>query len=307
MANPASRAVVPALGLLLAACSPGEQSGHLPSYGSTPAAEVARPRELLLGVRLTRRPERFFEVYQPLVDDLNRELADTRFRLDLSRSDAALEDKLREGRLQLAIANPFPAVRALQHGYRIVARIGRADTTRGVIVVRRDAAIRHFADLKGRAMSVPEENPPAGLMLTRWTLRAHGIDFARDLDLRRTGSSESSLLSVYYGRTSAGTSALGTWRAFMRGQPDHAAHMEVRWQTAGLPGNALIVHQSLPEALARRIRARLFALYRDGAGKVLLARADIDRIEPADRAGYAPVRDFVRSYEAVYGRVEESR
>ncbi|MDH4189537.1 MAG: phosphate/phosphite/phosphonate ABC transporter substrate-binding protein [Betaproteobacteria bacterium] len=295
------------LGFVLAlqwGCSRAPESAHVPVYGDTPVIHAAPGSEWLLGVRLTRRPERFFEIYQPLVDDLNRDLAGARFRLDLSRSNAVFADKLRHGRLQLAIANPYPAVRALGHGYRIVARIGAADATRGVIVVRRDSGLRDLSDLKGTAMSLRDRNSLGGVMLVRWMLREHGIELARDLTVRGVGSGESALLSVYYGRTPSGASTLSDWRAFQRTHRDSAERMEARWQTSGLPGNALLLQDSLPAHVVRHVRNWLLGLNRGPAGRALLARLDTDRVDLADANSYASVRNFIRRYEAAFGSVE---
>lgn len=279
--------------LLLAACGRDEPA-YRPTFSAHPPGNTAA---YTFGVHPLHNPTRLFEVYQPLMDYLNRHLNGVRLQLEASRNYAAYEEKLYAGYFDFALPNPYQTIQAAARGYRIFGKMGDDDNFRGIILVRRDSGIARVADLKGRAVSYPAPTALAATMMPQWFLHTHGVDVVHDLDNRYVGSQESSIMNVYQGHTAAGATWPPPWRAFTKERPELAKELEVKWTTEPLPNNGLVARADLPSVRVGEVAALLFALHTSEEGRALLTPMELSRFEPADDATYEPVRAFLRRFE----------
>jgi phosphonate transport system substrate-binding protein len=279
--------------LALAACvaEPGED--YQPAFSPEPPR---RTQVYLFGVHPLHNPERLFQVYQPLVEHINRGLTGARLQLEASRNYATYDERLFGGYFHLALPNPYQTVEALRHGYHVFGKMADDHEFRGILLVRKDSDLRTPLDLKGRAVSYPAPTALAATMLPQWFLHQQGVDVLRDLDNRYVGSQESSMMNVYLGETAAGATWPPPWRAFAKERPDLAAHLEVRWETEALVNNALIARDDVPAELVAEVGTLLFDLHRHPAGSAILAAMELSRFEPADDTAYAPVRAFLERF-----------
>lgn len=299
------RLAAPLLALGLAACQPGEDPAYAPSFAEQPPR--VGQQAYLFGVHPLHNPKRLFEVYQPLVDYLNRHLADARIKLEASRDYAAYDAKLAARHFDLALPNPYQTLAALDHGYRVFGKMADDDDFRGIILVRKDSRVREVQDLKGKAISYPAPTALAATMLPQWYLHTHGLDVMHEVDNRYVGSQESSIMNVYQGLTAAGATWPPPWRALSRSRPEVAAALRVIWQTEPLRNNGLIARDDVPPELVARVGQLLFHLHENAEGRRILAAMELSRFEPADAATYAPVRDFLRRFDAQVRPVLEDR
>ena len=281
---------------LLAGCRGAEEPAYAPRFADQPPRKE-RP-VYLFGVHPLHNPKRLFEVYQPLVDYLNRHLGDAWIKLEASRDYAAFDAKLASGRFHLALPNPYQTLVATEHGYLIFGKMGDDDNFRGIILVRKDSGIRAVADLKGKAVSYPAPTALAATMLPQWYLHRHGLDVMHDIENRYVGSQESSIMNVYQGSTAAGATWPPPWRALSRERPELARELEVIWRTESLPNNGLVARADLPPATVAEIGQLLFHLHEHDEGRRILAAMELSRYEPASTATYRPVREFLKKFEA---------
>lgn len=290
---------------LLSGCQPAPEARYEPEYADHPPG--AADAVYLFGVHPLHNPKRLFEVYQPLVDYLNRHLDGPEIKLEASRDYAAYDAKLAAGHFHLALPNPYQTLVAIESGYRVFGKMGDDHQFRGIILVRKDSGIRAVADLKGRAVSYPAPTALAATMLPQWYLHRHGLDVLRDIDNRYVGSQESSIMNVYRGSTAAGATWPPPWRALSRERPELARELEVIWETESLPNNGLVARSDLPSDWLARLGRLLFTLHEHAEGQRILAAMELSRYEPADTATYQPVRDFLREFEAQVRPVVERR
>lgn len=103
-------------------------------------------------------------------------------------------------------------------------------------------------------------------------------------------------MNVYLGDAAAGATWPPPWIAFQKDHPERAAQLEVRWQSAPLPNNGLVVRDDFPPALLKKVAAVFFSLHESAEGRALLSNLPLSRFEPADAATYQPVRDFVAHF-----------
>ncbi len=289
--------------MAVAACAPVAEEDYAPTFGplGSSAAEEYR-----FGVHPLHNPARLFEVYGPLMDYLNARIPGARFRLEASRNYAEYDKKLYSGHFHFALPNPYQTVNSLKHGYTVFGKMGDDANFRGIILVRKDSPIRQVADLKGKAVSYPAPTALAATMMPQYFLQTQGLDVNRDIANLYVGSQESSIMNVYLGKSAAGATWPPPWIAFTREHPTIAAQLEVKWETASLPNNGLVVRNDVPAPLRRQVEEALFNLHATPEGKAILARIPLSRFEPATSATYEPVRTFLRQYAATVRPLEEN-
>ena len=282
------------LSLLVFACQAPDTDSYKPLYRETPPKQE---NIYSFGVHPLHNPRRLFEIYQPLMDYLNARLTGVTFRLEASRNYAAYDEKLLAGHFHFALPNPYQTIQAAEQGYRIFGKMADDENFYGIILVRKDSAIQTVADLKGKAVSYPAPTALAATMMPQWYLYQQGLDINQDIENRYVGSQESSIMNVYLGHTAAGATWPPPWQAFSKEHPEIAATLEVRWRTASLPNNGLVVRNDVPAALLDQVSQLLFHLHEHPEGAAILAAMALSRFEAANSDTYGSVRHFLRRFE----------
>ena len=293
-----------ALPAFLVACGPEEGEAYSPRFADTPPGGT---EPLVFGIHPLHNPHRLFQVYQPLIDHLNRELKGARLRLEASRSYQDFERKLAAQSFAFVLPNPYQTVVARGAGYHVIGKMADDENFRGIILVRRDSAIATPADLRGKVIAYPAPTALAATMMPQWFLHHAGLDVRRDLDNRYVGSQESSIMNVYLGESVAAATWPPPWRAFQKANPEVAAQLEVKWQTESLVNNSLMVRDGVPAPVLEQVRAALLTLDKSEAGRAILARMELSRFEAADDDTYDPVARFIETFEREVRPVKETQ
>ena len=288
------------LPLLLSACSGPNDSGVPLSYSTEPSPS-ARPT-ITLGIHPLHNPAKLFELYGPIVDDLNHAIPEVRIQLEASRDYSEFENKLKQRQLELALPNPYQTLIAREYGYSIFAKIKGDEDFRGIILVRKGASdSQDIRQLKNKTLSCPARTALAACMMPLLYLQENGLDTEHHLHVVEVGSQESSMLNLARGLVDAAATWPPPWRAFQKSHPELASQMEVRWETPQLPNNSLMARDDIAPELIGRIREHLAGLSTTPRGQALLAQAEIQGFEAADDNAYIAVREFVERYKAQLG------
>ncbi|HSV30219.1 MAG TPA: phosphate/phosphite/phosphonate ABC transporter substrate-binding protein [Candidatus Omnitrophota bacterium] len=280
------------LALGVAACDDQGAEDYRPTY----TIKSATPAKTYRVGCPFNTPETLFAVYRPLIDYLNARLGGPVLELEASRDYESFEQKLYYRNFDFALANPYQTVMAVTNGFRIFAKMGDDHQNRGMILVRRDSGITRVADLRGKVVSYPASSALASALLPQDFLSRQGLDIGKDVDNRYVGSEESSILSVFLGRSAAATTWPLAWSRFQRDDPAKASQLEVKWQTESLPNGGWVARDDVPPDLVGRIAGLLLTLHESAEGRQLLDHMMVSRFEPADDATYAPVQDFLRRF-----------
>lgn len=280
-------------GLALTGCDDPSVQDYQPSYTIKSRTEDQSYR---LGCPFAT-PETLFAVYQPLVDYVNARLGGPRLKLEAARDYESFEQKLYYRNLDFALANPYQTVMAVPNGYRIFAKMGDDSQQRGLIVIRKDSAVREVGDLMGKAVSYPANSALAATMLPQEFFHQNGLDVQKDIENRYVGSEESAILNVYLGNSAAGTTWPQAWARFLRDEPAKAAQLTVRWQTRTMPNSGWVARDDVPEEVVAKLSQVLFAMDGDAEGRQVLEQIMVARFESADDKTYAPVQDFLRAFD----------
>lgn len=278
----------------LSGCDRDAEVRYIPLY-----SEIAPLSKniYIFGIHPLHNPTRLFEVYQPLLNYINARLKGAELRLEASRNYAAYDKKLFGGHFHFSLPNPYQTVTSTGHGYKIFGKMGDDKDFRGIILVRRDSDIEYVSDLKGKIVSYPAPTALAATMMPQWFLHTHGIDIDHDITNDYVGSQESSIMNVYLGRSAAASTWPPPWRAFIKERPEIAEKVMVKWQTAALPNNGLVVRKDVPKAIVDVVSSIIFSLHTHPEGMKILEAMELSRYEVADDETYAPVRRFLKRFE----------
>ena len=272
-----------------------EKNAYEPQYSET--SSLNNKKVYIFGIHPLHNPKRLFEVYQPMVDYINERLADSELRLEASRDYAAYDKKLFSGHFHFSLPNPYQTVVSTQKGYRIFGKMGDDDHFKGIILVRKDSNIKTVDDLKGKTVSYPAPTALAATMMPQWYLNTHGIDINKDIANSYVGSQESSIMNVFLGKSAAAATWPPPWRAFIKERPEIAKEVMIKWETASLPNNGLVVRKDVSEDLVDTISALIFNLHTHAKGKKILEAMELSRYEEADDRSYDTVKVFLEKFE----------
>jgi phosphonate transport system substrate-binding protein len=288
--------------LLVAGCeSSDSKQSSAPTFRDTP---IETERVYSFAVHPLHNPLRLFEVFGPLMTHLDEHIPGARFRLEASRNYPDYNRKIDAEGPDFLLPNPYQTLRAREHGYHVIAKMGDDHNFRGIILVRRDAGIDSVDDLAGGSISYPARTALAATMLPQHFLHEQGLDVIGEVDNRYVGSQESAVMNVYLGETDAGATWPPPWRALSAERPELAEALEVRWRTQTLPNNSVMAHQRVDAAVAEQVAALLDGLHETTAGPAILAGMELSRFERADDADYAAVATFVETFEQTVRPIE---
>ncbi len=283
------------------ACNPSHDAGYRPSYTKAPGRTNST---YILGVHPLHNPKRLHAIFGPIADYLSAEIPGATFKLEGARDYAAYDAKLYARRFHFALPNPYQTVNALRHGYRVFGKMGDDQNFRGIILVRKDAAINSVADLNGKAISFPAPTALAATMMPQQYLVDQGLNVMRDVDIRYVGSQESSIMNVYLGNVSAAATWPPPWRALAKERPEIKDALQVKWSTSALPNNGLVVRDDVPDEITKQVAKLLFSLHTHPQGQALLEPMELSRFEVATDDTYDPVIRFLKTFDKMVRPIE---
>ncbi len=279
--------------VLMAGCQNNSED-YTPRYSAHPPLQQ---RVYIFGVHPLHNPKRLFEVYEPMIEYINRRLDGGMVRLEASRDYEAFEKKLFSEKLDFALPNPYQTVKAAEKGYKIFAKMGDDQNFRGIILIRKDSGIKSIEDLKGKTISYPAPTALAATMMPQWYLHERGINITQDIKNNYVGSQESSIMNVYLGKSAAAATWPPPWKAFSKERPEIAKEVMVKWETFSLPNNGLVAHHHVPVGIVDQVAQIITSMQTTEEGRKILKTMELSRYEKADDRSYEPVRLFLKQFE----------
>jgi phosphonate transport system substrate-binding protein len=264
-------------------------------YSTVPAATLSPVYRLV--PHPLYNPQKIFEIFQPLVDYLNRQVPTANLRLETSRDYQAFEEKFRAREGEFLMPNPWQTLEAQKVGYHVISMWGNAADFKGIFIVRKDSGIKVPADLKGKVVSYPSPTALAAAIMPQYFLHQNGIDINKDIQNSYVGSQESSIMNIYLGQSVAGSTWPPPWRLFQKDHPAEAAQLKVIWETESLINNSVMTRDDVPQAIRLGVRQALLDLPNTPEGKKILDRMETARFLAADDASYDIVRDYIKRFE----------
>ena len=234
------------------------------AQGYRPTGSAAAETSYIFGVHPYTNPQSMLEDYAPIVRYLEQKIPGARFEVEASKDYADYEAKLAARRFHFSMPNPYQTVLALEHGYRVVAKMTPDENFRGLIVTRTDSPLKQPRDLAGKMVCFVSPTAVAATMLPLLWLHQQGVDVKR-LQIKYVGSQDSSILNAYAGDATACGSTVRFFGSWAKKDPEKAKEMQILWRTPSLPHNGIVARDDVDAALARRVAQALAGLDKDPA------------------------------------------
>ena len=287
------------LSLALGACDRSPRADYSPQASAEPPHPSNRI-EYSFGVPPLYNAVRFFDIYQPLIDELNHSISEFALRLETARDYPSYEIKVREAKLHFAMLNPHLVIAAEDCGYHIIGRT--ADKIWGLVVVRQDANVRRVADLKSASISFGARTDLAGTMMPKVFLKQAGLNVETQANIKYVGSQDSALMNVHLGLSAAACVSASGWNTFRKLHPDIAQTLQIRWQTDPLVGLGLLTRNDVPREHVATLTRVLFELQATPRGPEILEAMKVSGVRAAEAGTYDGVWEFLNDYRRMFGR-----
>lgn len=279
--------------LFFTSCSDNKNSKYEIKYSNK---SIINKTIYTFGVHPLHNPDKLFEVYQPLIDYLNKNLLNVELKLEASRNYSSYDEKLFSGYFDLALPNPYQTIVAADKFYNIFGKMSDDENFKGIFIVRKDSNIKNIQNIKNQKVSYPAKTALAATMMPQYYLYDNGIDINKDIENIYVGSQESSIMSVYLKKSIIGATWPPPWIAFKKQNPEIANELEIIWQTQHLLSNGLVAKKDFPKNILETISNLIFNLHKTEEGKKILKRMELSKFEKADFDTYNKVREFLKKF-----------
>ena len=224
-------------------------------------------------------PARVFQIWQPILQQLNNRLPFT-LKLETASDIPEFERQSLLGHFDFAFVNPYYAPKLYDAvGYQPVLA-DKKGALRGIIVVRRDAEIAGPTALQGEVMAFPAPNALGASMMIRRDLETR---FNTTAIPKYVHSHASVYLNVALGIVTAGG---GVNKTFSQ-QPDKVRNaLKVIYQTEIIPSHPVVVHPRVPEQVKQAVVDELFNMAQNDSGRALLGKVPVYQPGPVSFSDY---------------------
>jgi len=273
------------LGLLLTiAIGCGQPSEPPPS--SVAAAQQPVPAGVLTFGSVSLNPTHEYEVVRPFADFVAANLHNVgigRGRVVVVGSLSQMVEELREGRVDLLIDSPFPAVFVWQRTdvEPTLRRWKRgSDVYRSVVFTRVDSGVESVDDLAGKIIAFGEPFSTSGFLMPKAALAAAGLrlvnyeDPAASIPGDRVGyvfsnDAENTMFWVLKQKVVAGAVNADYFEALAG---DRISELRILHTTEPVPRNVVCVRNSLDPKVVQAIEDLLLEMHLNDEGRASLEK-----------------------------------
>lgn len=292
--------------LITSACSlNSENKTYEPEYSSELSSKTQVKINILFGIHPLHNPQRLFEIFNPLMSYLENQLPEYHFMLEASKDYASFEEKLSNKEFHIALPNPYQTIKIIDTGYSVFAKMNDDEKFKGILLAKKNSAIKKISDLKGKKISFPAKTALAGSMMPQYYLHQHGLNLHKDISIKYVGSQESSVLSVFHNESAAGATWPGAWNIFKTERPEVEKELFILFETSSLPSNSLVYRNDLDQQAVNKIKDALLNLEKTEQGKSILKTLKLTKFVTANNDTYKPVKDFIKKFDTEIGQVNE--
>lgn len=279
--------------VLLCACrnTNNETADYKPEY----VPDTAKTR-LMLGLPGLS----YYGAFDSLARYFNYNIPGANLRLVAENDITAFNNRVAKGEFDISILNVNIAMK-YDSVYEIAGRPvpTEGNGLYGVIITRKDSSLKEVSQLKGKSICFPDPNAIAGTILPMMYLQKNGIDVKHEITKRFVASMESSIMNVYLGKCSAGSSFSLAWEIFKKSRPDIADKLTVSWRTEEMLTSALILKRNMAPDLKEKIKDLFFSLHTTETGRNVLSHSLLLKYEKASPDDYKSVMNLLKDYEKI--------
>lgn len=276
-------------------CACKNRDNELSEYKPEYVPDTARTR-LMLGMPGFS----FYGTFDTLTRYFNSNIPGVNLRLVAENDITAFNNNIAKGEFDISILNVNIAMK-YDSIYEIAGRPVplEGNGLYGVIITRKDSSLKEVFQLKGKNICFPDPNAIAGTILPMMYLQKNGLNVKHEITKRFVASMESSIMNVYLGKCSAGSSYSIAWEMFKKNRPDIAEELTVSWRTEEMITSALILKKSMAPELKKKVKDLFFSLHKNEIGRNILRYSFLLKYEKASPEDYKSVMNLLKEYENI--------
>ncbi|AUW59257.1 phosphate/phosphite/phosphonate ABC transporter substrate-binding protein [Sphingobium sp. SCG-1] len=194
--------------------------------------------------------------YQPIFNAVSRSTGLT-FDLKVAQSYGAVVEGMCNGAADIAFVGPVTYLQAKDRGcaqlLAVAVKSGESVYYAGLFT-RKDSAISHIKDLRGKRVAFGDVNSTSSFVFPLTMLMDAQIDPAKDLkEVRLTGSHASSLAALLQGRVDAAALSFESYEKAVRENVPGVRDVRIIARSDPIPYPPLVINSRIPPALRERL------------------------------------------------------
>lgn len=281
------------------------------------AAQPERPEKIVFTVLSAEGQASSGPIWQPLLDDLERELG-LPVEPVFGSNYSVLVEAMRANQAQIGWFSALPAVQAIDRSQgEVIARtvdLEGKDSYVSTIIVKKGSGIT-IEDVvqcgKQYTFGIGDAQSTSGTLAPMtYFFGPRGINPTECFSTVRSANHQANAFSVANGQVDVATSNSVNTVFLRRQNPQIADRIEEIWQSPPIPESGIVIRSDLPADLKARIR-RFFVTYGQGFGpeaerqRQILAGLNYSQFRAADNSYLDPIREMKADQARREGRPPE--
>ena len=209
------------------------------------------------------------------------------FSLKIYDSIPEFESGFADGKPDFAYMNPYHAVTAKnKQGYIPIIRDSKRRLT-GILVTRKDSAIKSLEDLQGKRIAFPSPNAFAASLFPRALLtEKYNIQYKTVYANTHSNAFRFVLLNK-------AAASGGVYRTLKRERVEVQEQLRVIYETPSSASHPIVAHKRVPNKIVNAVQKAIIALAKTDAGKAILKAILIPKPIAANYTrDYKPLNDL---------------
>lgn len=281
------------------------------------AAQTARPEKIVFTVLSAEGQASSGPLWQPLLDDLERELG-LPVEPIFGSNYSVLVEAMRANQAQIGWFSALPAVQAIDRSNgEVIARtvdVEGKDSYVSTIIVKKGSGIT-IDDVaqcgKRYTFGIGDAQSTSGTLAPMtYFFGPRGIDPTECFSTVRSANHQANAFSVANGQVDIATSNSVNTVFLRRQNPQIADQIEEIWQSPPIPESGIVIRSDLPPDIKARIK-RFFITYGQGFGpdserqRRVLEGLNYSQFRTADNSYLDPIREMKADQARREGRPPE--
>jgi len=281
------------------------------------AAQTARPEKIVFTVLSAEGQASSGPLWQPLLDDLERELG-LPVEPIFGSNYSVLVEAMRANQAQIGWFSALPAVQAIDRSSgEVIARtvdVDGKDSYVSTIIVKKGSGIT-IEDVarcgKRYTFGIGDAQSTSGTLAPMtYFFGPRGIDPTGCFSTVRSANHQANAIAVANGLVDVATSNSVNTVFLRRQNPDIADQIEEIWQSPPIPESGIVIRSDLPPDIKARIK-RFFITYGQGFGpdaerqRRVLEGLNYSQFRSAENSYLDPIREMKADQARREGRPPE--
>jgi phosphonate transport system substrate-binding protein len=286
----------------LFSCNKENKENYSPTF-SKQTTLLDLKNEIIIAPHPFNNPERLNNAFSPLINILNKEIPQYKFKLETSKDYADFNAKIKTKRIEIIIPNPYQTIEAMKFNYHVFAKYADDERFRGILLVRKDSNINKISDLKGKTIAYPAPSALAAAMMPKVYMLEQGLNVNIDTKTKYVGSQESSILALYNKEVDAACTWPISWELFVNENNKITDQLKIIFQTESLVNLSLMAHNDVDKKLIASIKKILLNLSNNEEGKKFLLKINVAKIIDGNDKSYEIANLFLSKYKKSFGEL----